>query len=108
MYPTVQSSGSRTRSAVLMKLPRLEGSLVSTSTVLTTPKNRQLGSQSPTYLAHGLILRARPLLRQNPAPPVANQNFTVFDWKREKVDQSGLPRMGFLTLNPPGVLLLLS
>lgn len=30
-----------------------------------------------TYLAHGLILRARPLLMQNPAPPVANQNFVV-------------------------------
>ena len=38
MYPTVQSSGSRTRSAVLMKLPRLERRLVSTSTALPTPK----------------------------------------------------------------------
>ena len=43
------------------------------------PQTRQLASQPPTYLAHGLILRARPLLRQNPAPPVANQNFTVFE-----------------------------
>ena len=30
-----------------------------------------------THLAHGLILSARPLLKQNPAPPVANQNLTV-------------------------------
>ena len=74
MYPTVQSSGSH-------------------------PQTRQLASQPPTYLAHGLILRARPLLRQNPAPPVANQNFTVFDWKKEKL--SGLTRIGLLTLSPP-------
>lgn len=28
------------------------------------------------YLATGIILRARARLRQNPAPPVANQNLT--------------------------------
>lgn len=38
MYPTVQSSGSRTRSAVLMKLPWLgEGRLVRTSAALSSP-----------------------------------------------------------------------
>lgn len=32
--------------------------------------------ESMTYLAHGLIFSARPLLMQKPAPPVANQNLT--------------------------------
>lgn len=34
------------------------------------------------HLAQGLIFRARPRLMQNPAPPVANQNFTD-TWNEE-------------------------
>lgn len=54
--------------------------LVSTSSVLSTPFPGSWHPLGPPHLAHGLILRARPLLRQNPAPPVANQNLTVVTW----------------------------
>lgn len=38
-----------------------------------------------TYLAHGLIFSARPRLIQNPAPPVANQNFVdILKIKKDK------------------------
>lgn len=36
-----------------------------------------------TYLATDTIFKANDLLRQNPAPPVANQN-DIFDCKRKK------------------------
>lgn len=47
-------------------------------------RNRQQWWPIPkTCLAQGLILSASPLLMQNPAPPVANQNFTE-TWERRR------------------------
>lgn len=109
----VQSSGSRIFSAVLMKFPKLNRwfckcninefcicflmdfghflfkfyyqYMKSTLTHLLGMYYTSLYSiiNGVTYLAHGLIFRASPLLIQKPAPPVANQNLTGI-WKKIK------------------------
>lgn len=56
------------------------GGLVSACPALGTPSQAARPQEVPPHLAQGLILRARPLLRQNPAPPVANQNLTEVTW----------------------------
>lgn len=47
----------------------------------------QRSAEESTYLAHGLIFRARPRLIQKPAPPVANQNLTD-TWNEIKSETS--------------------
>lgn len=58
-----------------------QGCLSSCSAVLMSPARLANGAGVKWYLAHGAIFSASRRLRQNPAPPVANQKWTSL-WDR--------------------------